>query len=248
MALPNPTVTNYGNVDDITPTEANNIGLNLISLGQKIQAVGDDVWVATNADYVAGQWVRLNVAKAASAVKHGIDGSITFYKVAAGANPIAWTQLASFTAAGVMNLGAVPQLPALGTAPSPPRQTGIVDAELANMAIGKLFASAAGQGYPQSGTGGETLRFIRGLVLAGGGIFAGSGFTVSKPGTGIFTITFQTPFSGVPACLPIMSENTIAYHAVPRAQAAGSFEVRIYGTDHSTLVDNSFSFLAIGPA
>lgn len=90
MALPNATKTNYGNVDDITPTEQNNIGLNLISLGQKIQKVGDDVWVTTNADYNGANWVRLDVAKAATAVKIGINGSITFWKAAAGANPITW--------------------------------------------------------------------------------------------------------------------------------------------------------------
>ena len=50
--------------------------------------------------------------------------------------------------------------------------------------LGEYFA-------PESG---EALRIIRGEVLAAGSISSGSGFTVSKTGTGTYTIFFSTPF------------------------------------------------------
>lgn len=44
----------------------------------------------------------------------------------------------------------------------------------------------------------ENLRIVRGVVGKTGGIFAGSGFQVSHPLDGHYTITFDPPFSGLP--------------------------------------------------
>ncbi|XXX71794.1 hypothetical protein WMF30_29525 [Sorangium sp. So ce134] len=41
----------------------------------------------------------------------------------------------------------------------------------------------------------EVVRIVRGGVMSNGGIFAGTGFTVSKVGTGFYDITFSTPFN-----------------------------------------------------
>lgn len=108
MALPNPIIIDYGTVDDLTPTEANNIGKNLDALGQKIQKVGDDVWITTNADHDGANWNRLDIAKAATAQELGVDGSVTHYNVPAAANPITWVQRFKVDAAGIIIAGSVP--------------------------------------------------------------------------------------------------------------------------------------------
>lgn len=92
MPLPQPTKTNYGNVDSILPVEMNNIGLNLQALGEKVQKVGDDIWVTRNADYdpVVQVWNRIDITKNAGAIKL-VGGAVTFYYALAGANPIVWT-------------------------------------------------------------------------------------------------------------------------------------------------------------
>lgn len=91
MPLPYPTKTNYGNVNTILPTEMNNIGLNLQSLGDKVHQIGDEVWVTKNADYdpVGGVWNRIDITKYSGAIRL-LGGIVTFYSAPPGANPINW--------------------------------------------------------------------------------------------------------------------------------------------------------------
>ncbi len=56
-------------------------------------------------------------------------------------------------------------------------------------AAGNLFASG----------GQENLRIVRGTVQNNGTIFNGAGFTVTKNGTGSYTLNFTTAFADVPA-------------------------------------------------
>lgn len=119
----NPTKVDYVDGDAMTPTEANNIGYNLISLGQKILRVGDDTWILTNADYVAGHFVRLDPSKAAAAIRialitSGTDAEIYFYESFVGSNPIVWNSarlLSDFVLGSTISLAALRKIEQTGS-------------------------------------------------------------------------------------------------------------------------------------
>lgn len=72
---------------------------------------------------------------------------------------------------------------------------------------GNIVLAAFGGGDVRIGAGGqyrvaacdESLRMLRGSILSSGAIQAGSGFTVERVGTGLYRITFDTAFSGLPS-------------------------------------------------
>ena len=104
-------------------------------------------------------------------------------------------------------------------------------------------------GFTQPGTGGESLKIIRGIVNANGSIAEGTGFTVSGTTTP-YTITFTTAFSDVPSVVATVdstaagSEDTFA---TVEAAAAGSVDILIYDISAGADADK-FHFIAIGPA
>lgn len=111
--------------------------------------------------------------------------------------------------------------------------------------LARLSAADANAGYPQSGTGGETLRTIRGRVNADGTIADGSGFTVSKGSAGNYTINITTAFSAVPTATA--SHSSIRGFIDPFNFAAGSFDVQTWNVAE-TLTDAAFTFIVVGPA
>jgi hypothetical protein len=117
--------------------------------------------------------------------------------------------------------------------------------------LGSLDATAANSGYPQSGTGGETLRIIRGNVSSTGSIDDGAGFTITKGSTGFYTINFTAAFGGVPAVSITArgggdQSGTIAPNTSGNTLSATACPVRLRSA--ATATDIDFSFLAIGPA
>ena len=99
-------------------------------------------------------------------------------------------------------------------------------------------------GYTQSGTGGETLRIVRGDVNTGGVRVGGSGFNASRTATGVYVITFLTPFSVRPT-VTVTPLSTLVAVATADAGTAASFTVRIFDSSGAAL-DRGFSFIAIG--
>lgn len=112
--------------------------------------------------------------------------------------------------------------------------------------LGTLSAQILNSGYPQSGTGGETLRFIRGIIKgSNGSILQGAGFTSARVSAGLYTITFTTPFSSVPAITAtLISGDTSFISGTPLAGSASIFiyNISIVG------IDDDFNFIAIGAA
>ncbi len=109
-------------------------------------------------------------------------------------------------------------------------------------ADGNLFAVA----------GAENLRLTRGTVSSGGGITAGSGFTVSRTKTGYYRITFTPQFSSAPsvAVTQIFGSfgnggNTLD-NAVLTQITATQCEVQV-GNSAGVASNRAFSFVAIGP-
>jgi hypothetical protein len=94
----------------------------------------------------------------------------------------------------------------------------------------------------------ERLRTIRGTVAAVGTITVGSGFTITKVGTGQYTINFTTPFGAVPTVVlapgDTLGENMSALTGAVTSSAAG---VAIRRTTHA-FADCIFNFIATGPA
>ena len=95
-------------------------------------------------------------------------------------------------------------------------------------------------------SGEENLRIVRGEVAASGDIIVGSGFTVTKgaTGSGQYTVTFNTPFSGSPAVTA--TANLGAGTTIGVTPASASFQ--IYGLNDGVFeTDRTFRFIAIGP-
>jgi|GEM_PF-5937265 len=93
----------------------------------------------------------------------------------------------------------------------------------------------------------ENLRIVRGVVSGGGGLLVGSGFTPSKgaAGSGFYTITFNTPFSGPPTVTATADLDGRVISTVGVTASAANFQISIAGTGAHT--DAAFHVIAIGP-
>lgn len=86
-----------------------------------------------------------------------------------------------------------------------------------------------------------------------GAILAGSGFSVSRTGTGLYTITYGTAFSAAPH-LAYGLGDAADIGAVKRqgtsnsANPVGSISVATYNSSFGSPADLTFSFIAVGPA
>jgi hypothetical protein len=96
--------------------------------------------------------------------------------------------------------------------------------------------------------GEENLRIIRGVVNASGGIIVGSGFAVSHPSLGHYTITFNTPFSGAPA-VTATADAGVSAGIIVATQGATSNWVNLDTAQPLTTsyVDAPIHFIAVGP-
>jgi len=81
-------------------------------------------------------------------------------------------------------------------------------------------------------------RSVRGRVDAAGTVAGGAGFTVTKTGTGLYTVTFSTAFGAVPAIIPA----GVNGEARLTGALAGSFTVATFAAGVAT--DLAFHFLA----
>ena len=111
-------------------------------------------------------------------------------------------------------------------------------------ATGEIIADG---GYRQPGSGGETLRIIRGRVNLSGGILTGSGFSSVRLSVGLYEITFDTGFTGIPAVVVTSSAIGAISTSTP-VLTSNLVHVELRLSTTSTLADASFSFIAIGPA
>lgn len=113
-------------------------------------------------------------------------------------------------------------------------------------ASGGNLLLADNAGYGQSG-GGEVIRIIRGSVDgATGAKNAGTGFTSVRTSTGAYTVTFLTAFRETPSVLFTISRGSTL--GVVR-WATGTPTEAVVNTYNmsSSLIDNNFEFVAVGP-
>lgn len=112
---------------------------------------------------------------------------------------------------------------------------------------GPVKLGSSGELFAPGGV--ENLRIIRGTVSANGNRITGTGFTSSHPGTGDYTITFDTPFPvntrpSVTATCEFVSGQT-GRTAHTDVVGNGALNIVILGS--GVLADTEFSFIAVGP-
>jgi hypothetical protein len=93
---------------------------------------------------------------------------------------------------------------------------------------------------------GTPLRTVRGIVTSAGAVLEGDGYTPSRTGTGLFTITFDTAFSGIPSLNPTPFGSS-GLGATITAHTASAISIRISNASN-TATDAAFHFIAVGPA
>jgi len=111
--------------------------------------------------------------------------------------------------------------------------------------IGDIRLGPNGQFFAISGQ--ENLRIIRGGVTETGGITAPTGFTVSSPTTGVYTITFDTAFVTRPYLTVTANYVGFPVICVTHLITTTSAQVRVYRLDNAALENSAFEFIAIGP-
>jgi len=92
----------------------------------------------------------------------------------------------------------------------------------------------------------ENLRILRGRIAGNGTVSTGSGFTVSRTGTGAYTVTFTTAFftePSVTATAQVIGARIVTCTSV----LLGSAGFRTFDSTTGTAVDQDFQFIAIGP-
>lgn len=92
----------------------------------------------------------------------------------------------------------------------------------------------------------ERLRIIRGRISAAGTITTGTGFTVTKTGTGAYTVTFSTAFSAEPT-VTATPQVGLARIATCTNVGASSAQFRTFDSAGGAAVDQDFHFIIIGP-
>ena len=93
----------------------------------------------------------------------------------------------------------------------------------------------------------ENLRHILGRVASNGALLLVAGFTSSRFTTGQYTINFNPDFAATPAVIVSVDHtNDGALVGMPAGTSAGSTSIRV-ATGGGTLIDRTFSFIAIGP-
>jgi hypothetical protein len=111
---------------------------------------------------------------------------------------------------------------------------------------GDIKLGASGQLHATSGD--EKLRIVRGKVLAGGSLSLGSGFTSSRTSTGVYVVTFTTPFPSTPVLTVSASVGAVGGPFIAQTNGVTTIAAGVRITNGSgTSVDDAFDFIAIGP-
>jgi hypothetical protein len=103
----------------------------------------------------------------------------------------------------------------------------------------------APNGFKQPGSGGETLKTLRGVIDSAGAVTKGTGFTSVRNSTGNYTITFTTAFSDTPSMAVTAVNATVLVASIVSASTTTCNY--IIATGGGTATDAAAHFHAIGP-
>lgn len=93
------------------------------------------------------------------------------------------------------------------------------------------------------------LRIIAGQVTSAGAVSTGTGFSITKGATGIYSIVFTTAFSEVPRVVltPITNADRAGAQLSTGTRSTTQIDVFFFDTSAATNADVDFCFIAIGP-
>lgn len=109
---------------------------------------------------------------------------------------------------------------------------------------GDIRLGSSGQYFANSVE--ENLRTIRGSISTSGAITAGTGFTVSHPATGTYTISFTSAFASTPTIIACTSNTNNAKTAVVNGPTTFAVQILVYNSS-GVATDGGVYFTAIGP-
>lgn len=87
-------------------------------------------------------------------------------------------------------------------------------------------------------------RTLTGYIASAGTITAGTGFTCNRTGTGVFAITFTTPFTIAPTVVATLVRNGTAFITVQSAPSTTLVTFLVSDVSFSPL-NNDFLFIAM---
>lgn len=91
---------------------------------------------------------------------------------------------------------------------------------------------------------GPGLQIVRGQVNSAGVATSGEGFSVSHAGTGVYTVTYNSAFTGSPPVVVASPVGTAQVFASPTVGSTSSFQV--VTSNASGAINSNFSFISIG--
>ena len=151
-------------------------------------------------------------------------------------------------ASGFMTISGTLGVNAVGTFNANQRINAGLGINIAPPSTGEIQSSGrmfAGLGYTQPGSGGESLRMVRGDVNDDGSVALGTGFSSVKDSTGVYTVTLTTGFSETPTVI-LSLKTAPGFYALGAGANNASFPVLTFATGGAA-ADKDFSFIAVGP-
>jgi hypothetical protein len=128
-------------------------------------------------------------------------------------------------------------------------ESGIIRIGTAGVHTDAFLPGKVGIGPYFAPAGEENLRIIRGVVSGAGNIIVGSGFTVSHgaPGSGLYTITFNTPFPSAPTVTATADTPVTTEGRIISTRGVTGNSAQLLTSVPAGVTDAAFHFIAVGP-
>ena len=111
-------------------------------------------------------------------------------------------------------------------------------------ATGNVKLGATSELFAPGGV--ENLRIVRGEITSSGTVGLGSGFTCSRTGTGVYELTYTTPFVSPPSFTATAEESAGPQIVTYSGYGSTGVTVKVW-TIGGAAVDSYLQFNAIGP-
>ncbi len=236
-------------------TSTNNVGIGTTTPAKKLTIAGDMELGTHSGDYrhfrIGGGNVSGFLYGSYPAWGDGIHMGYNYYADAAGVHRIIATdgqtsRLSLGYGYAALATGGTNQVPINRLTVNTAGNVGLgTDNPAAKLDVrGNVKLGPSGQYFAASGE--ENLRTIRGVVDGAANILQGSGFSVTRQGTGFYRITFNSAFVSIPSVIATADFSTTARFA--QSLAASTTVAQVYLRDHlGNYADGIFSFCVIGP-
>lgn len=110
---------------------------------------------------------------------------------------------------------------------------------------GDVRLGANGNDFAAAGE--ENLRLVRGRVENNATVVMGAGFSVMRPGVGVYTITFSRPFAGTPSVTASAIGNVGGFSTMVMSANGSSAQVTVFDEFGNRSNITGFDLIAVGP-